>query len=272
MKHLSLLLISIVLFSSCNSSDQSIKDFDYGTESDSSRIYYKKGWEEIMDNGRWTLSETYFRKAMTFDADFLIGKSLVGRITQNLDERLKIFEELEASKSKLKHNERLIFDIFLSGIHRMNNRDQNIRSSSEDITNHMNLSEINFRTFVHKYPEESYIKAEYIEILHARHGAKTALDSMAVLANQHQKQLPFYITYGALLKAELKDYRTAISDLDIIDDSLPAKPYTLASIYYKMDSLNLAKQYIDKAIHMDKNHLIAQGLKTIIDKRLNEYD
>ena len=270
MKHLSLLLISIVLFSSCNSSDQSIKDFDYGTKSDSARIYYKKGWEEIMDNGRWTLSETYFRKAVTFDPDFLIGKSLVGRITQDLEERLKIEEELETLKTQLTQDERLVFDIFLSGIHRMNARGQNITLSSKDRATHMDLSETNFRTFVHKYPKESYIKAEYIEVLHARYGAKTALDSIALLASDTQKQLPFYITYGALLKAELGDYTTALSDIKSLNSSLPSKPYTLGNIYFKMDSLTIAKTYIDKAVSMDKNHLIAQGLKSAIDNRIKQ--
>lgn len=268
MKYSPLLLILILFVStSCSKTNTSL-DFTYGTKSDSARIYYKKGWQEIMDNGRWTLSENYFRKAITFDPNFLIGKSLVGRITQNADERLKLLNELETSKDNLTEDERLIFDIFLSGINRMNNRDQNIKSSPEDRANHMDLSENNFSLFSNKYPNESYIKAEYIEILHARYGAKTALDSMAVLATDLQKQLPFYITYGALLKAELGDYTTAISDIKSLDGTLPSKPYTLGSIYFKMDSLKLAKQYIDKAVALDKNHLIAQGLKATIDKRL----
>jgi hypothetical protein len=59
-----------------------------------------KGWQEIIDNGRWTLSETYYRKAITFDTGFLIGESLVGRITQDADERFKLLNELETLKDK----------------------------------------------------------------------------------------------------------------------------------------------------------------------------
>jgi hypothetical protein len=91
---------------------------------------------------------------------------------------------------------------------------------------------------------------------------------MKVLATDHQKKLPFYITYGVLLKAELGGFKTAFSDLDTLDETLVSKPYALGSIYFRMDGLKLAKQYIDKAVSLDKNHLIAQGLKITINKRL----
>ena len=73
---------------------------DYGTDSDSARFYFLKGWQEILDYGRWTESEAAFRKAVEFDPDWLLGKSLVGRITRNLEERENLLAELEAKKDK----------------------------------------------------------------------------------------------------------------------------------------------------------------------------
>jgi predicted Zn-dependent protease len=131
------------------------------------------------------------------------------------------------------------------------------------------------RTFIHKYPHESYIKAEYIEVLHANHGAQTALDSIDALATPEQKKLPFYLSYATFLESELGNYNDALDKANelkrvINNDYAPAVPYTFAQIYLNMDSLDLAKTNIEKAILLDSKHQLAFRVKKQIDDKLKE--
>lgn len=249
--------------------------FDYGTHSDSARYYFIKGWQEILDHGRWTESETAFRKAIEFDPDWPVGKSLVGRITRNLEERQHLLSELETVKDKVSPDERLLLDIFMPSMVAMNNRDQGIGSSPEAGRNRRALAEANFRKFVHKHPEESYIKAEYIETLHANHGAKTALDSLNMLASEEQAVLGFYISYKATLGLELGNTEYATEMLQsyryLFPDPSYTAPYMLqARILIAHDSLQKARELVNKVVIMDPNHLIAIGMKSSIDRRLKE--
>lgn len=264
--------ISVFIFSCTQPQDQT--SFDYGTKNDSALFHFKKGWEQIMDNGQWTLSEASFRKAVAHDPDFLIGKSLVGRISSNLEERLAIKQELVSRKETATVDERLLLDIYELNIDIMNARSQEPDRIAGIVKDFRSLSEINFRTFVHAYPKESYIKAEYIEVLHAAYGAQAALDSLQKLATQKEiEELPFFKSYSASLEAELGHYDEALSYAKQVTDmsqaSAFAGPYAMyAAIYFKMDSLDLASKYIDKAVSLDSKHMIAQGLKKQVDQKL----
>lgn len=251
--------------------------FDYGVKNDSALYHFKKGWEQIMDNGQWTLSETSFRKAIAHDPNFLIGKSLVGRISSDVDERIAIQKELTSFKAKATTDERLLLDVYMLNIDVMNARSEQSDKIGSIIENFRSVSEANFRKFVHTYPEESYVKAEYIEVLHAAYGAQVAIDSLQKLATQKEiKEVTFFKSYLASLEAELGNYKKALSYADEVvvmhNDSTLAGPYaTYADIYFKMDSINLASKYIDKAVSLDQKHMIAQGLKRRIDqKRLDQ--
>ena len=53
---------------------------------------------------RWTASEIAFRKALELDPDWILAKSLVGRITRNPQEREAILKEIQLAhtgKTKL---------------------------------------------------------------------------------------------------------------------------------------------------------------------------
>ncbi|WP_299764112.1 hypothetical protein [uncultured Dokdonia sp.] len=272
----SILLVSICLtICSCNY-HKGQAGFDYGTKNDSALFYFHKGWEHIMDKGQWTLSEAAFRKAISYDPDFLIGHSLVGRISNDLEERLVIKELLTSRKETLTAEERLLLDIYLLNIEIMNARSQSPEKIGTIIKDFRALSEENYRTFVHSFPKESYIKAEYIEVLHAKYGAQQALDSLHVLASQKElDELPFFKSYSASLEAELGNYIQALSYanqvLEMSKGETIANPQVVfADVYFKMDSLQLAQKYIDKAVALDPKHIIAQGLKTTIEKSINE--
>ncbi|MFT5891110.1 MAG: tetratricopeptide (TPR) repeat protein [Dokdonia sp.] len=266
--------ISCIAFS-CDSKKGHLA-FDYGTKNDSALFYFYKGWEHIMDKGEWTLSEEAFRKAVDHDPDFLIGKSLVGRISDDLEERLEIKEVLESKKETLTADERLLLDVYMLNIDLTNARSQSPESLGAIVKDFRALSETNYRTFVHTYPEESYIKAEYIEVLHAGYGPQLALDSLQILTSQKEREEHlFFKSYSASLEAELGNYEQALlyanQVLTMSKNASIANPQAVfADIYFKMDSLQLAKMYIEKAVALDPKHIIAQGLKSNIEKSIKD--
>ena len=271
------LLIFILLpISACDSVDSSnhSNTFDYGTKSDSARFYYLNGFHEILDNGRWTESEKSFRKALEFDPDYMLGKSLVGRITRELEEREILLEELQMVKDKASYDEKLLLDVYLLSIESYNNRDIGIIATSEFNAKRSHISESNFRKFVHKYPEDNYVKAEYIEVLHLIHGPKAALDSLKSLATEKQMKSGFYISSYASLELELGNIQKALAlskDLEelMLDSTYTSYMKLKAEIYMAQDSLNKAKEYIDQVVKNDPNHIIAIGMQNAINNKLN---
>lgn len=270
----------IILLITFSCQQKSIKNPDrqaayrYGTENDSAIYYFNKGWEHIMDYGQWTLSEKAFRKAVEFDPTFLVGKSLVGKITRDLEERQKLWDEINKKKHKASEDDQLLLEITLITMELFNARDQNIDLGDDFRNRFLEIAENNYGIFIHKYPDESYMKAEYVEVLHANHGAKTALDSLKILATKRQKELPFFISYRAVLESDVGNYTKAISIADklkatIDNPDVPETYLVYAKIYSKMDSLPLAKTYVDKAVELDTNHIIAGRLKKQIDNKLN---
>ena len=278
MKNTLILVVLILTFYSCKNKtipQQSTIDltFDYGTKSDSARYYYTKGWEYIMDNGEWTKSEAAYRKAVTIDPDFLIAKSLLGRLERDLQERQQLLKELQQDQSKATPEERLLLDSYITSIDIITAKELGKSLDINAIKEYYTTAENNLRTFIHKYPNEDYIKAEYIEVIHGQHGPQRALDSMAILASARQKKLPFYISYSAFMESELGHYDTALKKAEtlktVIGDSLKSSPYaTYAQIYFDMDSLQLAEKYVNKTLSLEPHHVIAQRLKVKITKAL----
>ena len=257
----SCLLLSL---SACNSPKDS-PSFNYGTQSDSARFYYLKGFHEILDNGRWTESEKAYRKALEFDPDYALGKSLVGRITRDLTEREKLLQALQQMKDPRSPDEKLLLDVYLLSMQAYNHRDKGIKASPDFNLQRRQLAETNFRQFVHTYPEDDYVKAEYIEWLHAIHGPKTALDSLKSLATARQKELGFYISYAASLELELGNLPNAIAHSKKLQSLMRDSTYTSylrlkAEIYLAQDSLHKAKECIDRVVKRDSNHIIALGM------------
>ena len=269
-----LCLLILTLATSCQKETMSNR-FNFGTENDSALYYYNKGWEYILDYGEWTKSEQAYRKAMTFDPEFILGKGIVGKITTNLDERKVIHKELEGKKDDVSEDERLLLDDLLLILELMNARHQGIQLSQEFFENFYTSAEKNMRVFVHKYPYESYIKAEYIEVLHANHGAQVALDSIDVLTTPEQKDVPFFISYAAILESELGNYEEAIKKARQLTNRMnnkdvPATYFTYAQIYFDVEKLELARKNIERTIQLDAKHQLAYRLKKRIDQKLQE--
>ena len=246
-------------------------DFDYGTQNDSARYHFIKGWEEILDNGRWTESEIAFRKASELDPEWLLGKSMVARITRNLEERQEILTYLQARKDQIGADQRMLLDVNIQSHIAANNRDLGIANSADFNQARRELAETNFGAFARKYPEDDYFKAEYIEFLHHNHGAQVALDSIEHLATPRQKMLGFYIGYAAALELELGniDKAQVLSnklEITLTDPSYLSPLMTKAQIFQAQDSLQNALALVNKVVAADPNHLIAVSMQS----RLNQ--
>ncbi len=223
-----------------------------------------------MDEGNYGGAEVSYRKVLEYDPDFLIGKSVLGRLTLDLEERLQIFKEVEERKDKVTGKERLVLDVYHALVEFTNAREQKAQSTVSIRERVFKLAENNLRTIVHKYPEEVYLKAEYIEFLHTVHGPEIALDSLAILTSPAQKENPFLLGYAASMNAEIGNFDLALQEANqlqkVIGDTAIPKPYAvLADVYFKMDSLELAKINADRANMLDPRNLDASRLKEKID-------
>lgn len=258
------LIITAICFS-CTSPSTNLS-YDYGTQSDSARYYFQKGWEEILDNGRWTESELAYRKAVAIDPNWLLAKSLLGRITRDPKEKLKLLKELQLHVSEAAKDERLLLDVNILSIGASVNRDRGVPNSSEFNQNRRELAEKNFGAFARKYPEDDYFKAEYIELLHANHGAQVALDSIDILATSRQKGLGFYISYAAALQIEIGNIEEAITlsntlNKTLFDPSFLSPMVLNVQILMAQDSMAKAYALINRVVEADTNHIIAQGIQ-----------
>jgi outer membrane PBP1 activator LpoA protein len=268
-----LLLNCLVVLATACHTQPNTASFDYGTQNEAARTYFFKGFEEILDNGRWTASEAAFRKAVELDPDWMLGKSLVGRITQNLEERQELLKEIELKKEQTGEYERLLLDVNIRSLKAANNRDQGIKNSEKFVKSRNQLAERNFGRISRKFPKDNYFKAEYIEYLHHNYGAQVALDSLNAMATNAQMKLGFYISYSATLALELGNMEKALSLSSVLDETLNDPSFTSplllkAQVYLAQDSLLKAKEYVDKVVQMDSNHLIAIGLQGTVNRRL----
>ncbi len=271
------IILFIALFTISTSCSKPESDLipNYGTQVDSARYYFLKGWEEILDNGRWTESELAFRKASALDPDWLLGKSMIGRITRNLEERQQLYTELEARKNEASPDERMLLDVNLLSMKSANNRGLGIPNTQEENEFRVKLAEKNFGAFARKYPQDDYFKAEYIEFLHAIHGAQIALDSLDYLATPSQKQLGFYLSYAADLELELGNTDRAMALSMILEETLTDPSYLSplmlkANIYIAFDSLQKASDLVDRVVAADSNHMIANGMQNRLKQALLE--
>lgn len=243
--------------------------------SDSALFYYKLGWKQIMDEGNYGKAERFYRKVVEHAPHFLIGKNVLGRLTLDTEERIKIQQDTEAQKDKVVGDERLILDVYSALVSYTISRDLKSANLHDIREKTFKIAENNLRIVVHKYPEEIYMKAEYIEFVHSLYGPEQALDSLEELTTDDQKNNPFLLGYSASLKSEIGNFEDALQEANQLLKSLKKanipKPYAvLADIYLKMDSLDLASNNANTAVALDPRNLDASRLKAKIDTLLGK--
>ena len=279
--HHVLFIGTIVLTISCsyNPAQQAPGDnktnFDFGTDSDSAFHYYELGWSEILDYGRWSSSEEAFRNAVKHDPGFILGWSLVGRISSNKEERVTILEHLDSRSNELNEYEQILLDIYSGNIERMNLRETGLQHDQSSGRDHMKIKEDQFRKFLSAYPNVSSALMEYIEILHANHGPKVALDTLVAQDAQLRMTHPFFIRYQSLLEAELGHIESAIQLAEefeeVVNDSLTPEMYVLrGNLYEAMDNIEMAQIQYSLATSLDSSHLIAQSNKNRLESLIKD--
>jgi tetratricopeptide (TPR) repeat protein len=154
------------------------QNFEYGTKNTEALLQYHKGWEYILDKGEWSKAEQAFRTAVSLDPDFLLGWSQVGRISADPGERAEIFQSLKVKNDGLSEWEKRLLEVYLSSLEIIDLKDRGIRITPEMVQGFYQTSEINFSDFLRAYPEEKYVHAEYIEVIHGIYGAKASLDTL----------------------------------------------------------------------------------------------
>jgi tetratricopeptide (TPR) repeat protein len=241
------------------------------TTSDSCLYYYYQGWREVMDNGDYTASEKSYRNMVRFDSDFLVGLSLLGRISLTKEERETIEATLQKRKSEIKGDERLLLDVFLELLTLTNLRGQDPEKVKVQRSRAFEVGEKNLRIITHRYPDDVYTKAEYFEVLHYQYGPKIAFDSLNVLSSTNQLQNPFILGFAAELEAELGNFDSALRmaghlKTNLINLKVPKAYVVLADIYYKMGKKADAKAEVNQALKLDAGNIDAQRLKIKIDE------
>lgn len=245
------------------------------TSSDSAMYYYYEGWRQVMDVANYTQSEVAYRKMMDHDPNFLVGLSLLGRITRDLNERKEIENRLEQKKSSIHGDERLLLDNYIELVKLTNLRSTDSATAKIQIEKTFNSSELNLRIIAHRYPDEIYYLAEYIEVLHHNHGPQQALDTLYSLASVQQQNVPFLLGYAANMEAEAGNFKNALLKAKALSEKIedkqsPKLHVVYGDIYFKMGNFEKAHDYIENALKLDPGNIDAQRLEKKISKQLKK--
>lgn len=276
MRYIPLVLIIGLITWYCSVPEAPPALINYTTQSDSTLFYYNRGWQQIMDEGLYGPAESTYRKALSFDPNFLVGKSVLARLTTDQAERLALYQAVEQHKHLISGDERLVLDVYQAFVHFTNARTQQPAQAKSLLDDALRLAVINLGKVARHYPGETYIKAEYIEVIHRLHGPRAALDSLYVLADANQLSNPFLLGYAALMEAELEEFDHALTKAKRLaqkyrDQQIPKPKVILADLYFRMDSLKKAAAFVNEAVRIDSSNLDARRLKAKVDAALNSW-
>ncbi|MEM6769175.1 MAG: hypothetical protein AAF597_01210 [Bacteroidota bacterium] len=271
------ILLTILLFAACTEPAATpATKLPYSTTSDSAYHYFQVGWRQIMDEGRYGQAEVSYRKALSFDPDFLIGKATLGRLTLDTTERRRIEQELEGVGKQLPKIERDLLELYTNFVRFTNLRDHSPAAAREMLIGILPTGQTALGHAVHQYVDEPYLKSEYVELINSNQGPEAALDSFRVLTNTRHADNPFLLGFAATLEAETGNFEEALrlaSELESVmtDPLAPKVPAIYADIYLAMDSLERAHDFALKATELDPRNLDASRLLTRIEARLQKW-
>ncbi len=242
------------------------------TASDSAKYYYYLGWQQIMDYGDYTAAEKSYRKSIAFDPDFILGQSLVGRISSDHRERTQILQLIGERKNEATPDEGLVIDFSCGLIEFLNARDEMDSAKMADrLGVALQTGLRNVGIIGQKYPNEIYYIAEYFEVMNYLYGPQQTLDTLRAYNASHKKPAPFLIGYESTLEADLGNYDNALELAyklkKCLKDKKVPKPYAvLGDIYLKKGDLEKANKYINKALELDAGNRAVQRLKKRADQ------
>jgi tetratricopeptide (TPR) repeat protein len=248
--------------------------FDYGTKSIEARKAYQTGWEQILDLGQWTKAEESFRKAAALDPDFKLAWSQVGRISNDPVERASIYTKLKNALGDSSWESKLL-EVYMGSLQLIDARDRGQAIQPEQVKQFYEVSFTNFSKLRESFPDEPYINAEYIEVIHGIYGAKAALDSMELQRNSGRKTSPFLASYTSQMWAELKDFNKANEALSTLKTQLPDSNFPIilfieANLFFEEGKLIQAEKLVNQVLLADPKHTLAKRLKKRISEELKK--
>ena len=255
----SLATISIVLLASCAVNQGT---HDYSATNPRALRDYNAGWSYIMDAGRWTESEEAFRAAHEAEPDWIMGAALVARITQDVEEREQLLEQIEAGYDGVDPDTRLLLDVFIMSIRAANARDRGTKLPDGFADERMAIALRNFAEFVRRHPGETYSHAERLEVIHHAEGADAALAMIEREVPADVRRAPFFASFAAGLEAERGNHERAAELAAVYRDRLndPDAPGidALESVLLQhRGDLRGALEAAERAASKDPKHLIA---------------
>jgi tetratricopeptide (TPR) repeat protein len=257
-------MFGLLLMVSIFSSAQKIK---LSTSSTSLDFYYQ-GWEQVMDRGNYSASEDMYRQMMKADPSFLVGATLLGRISTNLSEQQRLLKMVESNLEKISGDERRLLDVYLE-LHRlMIMRQTEPEKATVQVKKALGLAYEYLPDLALRYPEDVYHVSEYIEVINYIDGPETALNKLDSLP----QELPvFLVGYKAHLLALMDRFDEAmvIAEKLMMEHEVHPKPWVVTGdILVEMEAFDKAKPYIEKALQLDPKNVDAQRLKTRIEEVL----
>lgn len=237
----------------------------FSAEPDSALNYYRKGWTQIMDYGQYSEAERSYRKALSYDPEFITGNSVLARLTTNQEERKELLQQIYEKRHTVTGDEQLVLDVYTALTEFTIARDDGDPAAPALLDSTLALAESNLRKVTARYPGEVHIKVEYIEVLNYRHGPRAALDSLAARTPDGRIENPFLLGYAAGMHASLGNFDTALQKAARLDSLLtnpkwPKVHAVYADIYLKMNDPATACPHAEKAYSLDANNVDVQRL------------
>lgn len=271
------ILLSVLLSCTNQTVEQSAPPHFYSTQRDSTLHYYLLGWHQILNQGNYGPAEVSYRKALSFDSDFLLGQSVLARLTEDLEERQGFYDQIQPQADQVENEEGDLLAVFLSLMRYTLLREKDPEAAAawrpELLANAQDL----LCGVRRKHPNIDYIESECVEFIHATQGAAAALDSMALFRKDRVISNPFLDGYQAVLLAELKQYEEALKLAESLartdqGQAIPRPDVIMAHVYFAWGKLQEAKMHADRAVEMDPRNLEASRLQSSILAALSQQE
>lgn len=235
------------------------------------RAHLDRGWSLIMDEGRWTDAEAAFRAAMDADPDGVLGRALVGRITQDAGERADLLAWIESRLDLAPADERLMLDLYVMNLRAADARDRGVALDPGFGVRRTAIAITHSRAFLELHPGDHAVSAELVEWIHNRDGAEAALAAMDTEIDPAARTTPFMVKYRGLLLTELgrldEAEAAARTYARMLDDPMAPGPHALwAAILHAGGRHEEARARIATAVQLDPANLSALGLQRTIDE------
>ena len=269
-------LLLLVLFScSQRPTEQAESNHFYSTESDSTIYYYLLGWHQILNQGFYGPAEISYRKALTFDSTFLLGQSVLARLTEDLQERQDFYDDIQRQSEAVAGAEADLLQVFLSLMNYTLVREKNPDSAAALRPPLLANAQSLLCGVRLRHPNIDYIESECVEFIHATQGPASALDSLTRFEEERVIGNAFLTGYKAVLLTELERYEEAYEIAEGLartdrGAAIPRPDVIMAHVYFGWGKLEEARSHIDRAVKLDPRNLEATRLQAQILQTLTE--